>query len=75
MHNITEAEKNALEAEDVDREGAGPAVFFLLAQIYESEGHLEMAAEQIRRCLKTTAKLQESTIERRYFARLEGRQD
>jgi tetratricopeptide (TPR) repeat protein len=52
LHRLSEAEKSALKALELDRNNRDPRVHFLLAQIYEAQGDRAKEAAQLREYLK-----------------------
>ena len=71
---FAEAEKSALAAAGIATEHSSAPIYFLLAQIYEAEGHSEAAAAQVRHFLKLSTDRQESSVAKQYLATLEGQQ-
>jgi predicted Zn-dependent protease len=71
---VLEAQKNALESAQIDREHHDVAVYFLLAQIYDAQGDATDAAAQLRQFLKLTSDREQSAAAKEYLAKLEGQQ-
>jgi cytochrome c-type biogenesis protein CcmH/NrfG len=71
---VLEAQKNALESAQIDREHHDVAVYFLLAQIYDAQGDATDAAAQLRQFLKLNNDREQSAAAREYLAKLEGQQ-
>jgi tetratricopeptide (TPR) repeat protein len=74
MQRFAEAEKSAVEAAGLATEHSSAAIYLLLAQIYEAEGHSDTAAAQIRHFLKLSADREGARLAKQYLATLEGQQ-
>jgi tetratricopeptide (TPR) repeat protein len=70
LHNLSEAEKNALKASEMDKGNREPRVHFLLAQIYEAKGDRDSEANQLREYLKFVNDPAESAMVKQYLAAL-----
>jgi len=68
-----EAEKNALKAEEIDKQNLEPRVHFLLAQIYELKGDSTLEVAQLREYLKFVADPQDAAMVKKYVADLEAK--
>jgi Tfp pilus assembly protein PilF len=72
LHQLAEAEKNALKAVEIDKTRREPRTHFLLAQIYESEGKPDAEAAQLEEYLKSATDPGEVTMVKKYLADLTG---
>jgi tetratricopeptide (TPR) repeat protein len=73
LHKLSEAEKNALKASEMDKSNSEPRVHFLLAQIYEAKGDRDAEANQLREYLKFVSDPAESAMVKQYLAALQKR--
>jgi len=71
LHKLSEAEKNALKASEMDKSNSEPRVHFLLAQIYEAKGDRDSEANQLREYLKFVNDPAESAMVQQYLLELE----
>jgi tetratricopeptide (TPR) repeat protein len=71
LHRLSEAEKSALRALEIDRNNSDPRVHFLLAQIYEAEGDPAKEAAQLREYLKYVTDPADKEMVKQYLAQLE----
>jgi hypothetical protein len=74
MNNLVEAEKNALQAAEIDVNHVEPYLYFLLAKIYEREGDSSNAIVQLQQFLKHPAGRLQEDAAKRLLARLESQQ-
>jgi Tfp pilus assembly protein PilF len=73
LQRISEAEKSALDAASIDTDrNVEASVRFLLAQIYEAEGQLDLATAQLRHFMKLSTDRHEVTVAKEYLVRLEA---
>lgn len=70
LHHLTDAEKSALKAIEIDRSHSDPRVHFLLAQIYEAEGDHDKEAAQLREYLKYATGADAAMV-KQYLSKLE----
>jgi predicted Zn-dependent protease len=73
LHNIAEAEKNALRAAEIDKANSDPRVHFLLAQIYEAKGDASNEAAQLREYLKFATDPDDVAMVKQYLTEVEKR--
>ena len=71
LHNLTEAERSALRAVEIDKNHTDPRVHFLLAQIYEAKGDAANEATQLREYLKFASDPSDAAIAKQYLSELE----
>jgi predicted Zn-dependent protease len=71
LHRLSEAEKGALRALEIDRNNSDPRVHFLLAQIYEAKGDPKNEAAQLREYLKFVADPVDMAMVKQYLSQLE----
>ena len=72
LRRLSEAEKSALKAAEIDKTAREPRVHFLLAQIYEIERQPDAEAAQLEEYLKSATDPQEAAVVRKYLADLAG---
>jgi tetratricopeptide (TPR) repeat protein len=72
LHRLSEAEKNALKAAQIDKTRREPRAHFLLAQIYELERKPDAEAAQLQEYLKSATDPQEVAMVKKYLANLTG---
>jgi len=70
LHQLSEAEKNALRAAEIDKTTREPRAHFLLAQIYEIERKPDAEAAQLREYLKSASDPQDVAMVKKYLADL-----
>lgn len=70
---LSEAEKNALKAAEIDKNTREPRSHFLLAQIYEIERKPDAEAAQLREYLKSANDPQDVAMVKKYLADLAGK--
>jgi len=68
LHNLSEAEKSALKAAEIDKGNTDPRVHFLLAQIYEAKGDRTREAGQLREYLKFASDPNDISMVKRYLS-------
>ena len=73
LHRLSEAEKSALKASEIDKNNSDPRVHFLLAQIYEAKGDPANEAAQLREYLKFASDPSDAAMVKQYLADLEKR--
>ena len=73
LHRLSEAEKSALKASEIDRNNSDPRVHFLLAQIYEAKRDPANEAAQLREYLKFASDPSDAAMVKQYLADLEKR--
>lgn len=73
LNRLTEAEKNALKAVEIDKENLEARAHFLLAQIYEVKGDSAQELEQLRQYLKVVSDPQDAAMLKKYLADLEAK--
>jgi tetratricopeptide (TPR) repeat protein len=71
LHKLTEAEKSALRALEMDKTNADPRVHFLLAQIYSAKGDREKEAAQLRLYLNFATDPADIAMVNQYLSQLE----
>jgi hypothetical protein len=71
LHNLPEAEKNALRAAEIDKNNTDPRVHFLLAQIYEAKGNRADEAAQLREYLKYASDPNDVAMVKQYLSDLD----
>jgi tetratricopeptide (TPR) repeat protein len=71
LNNLVDAQKNALQAAEVDVSHNYLPLYFLLAQIYAAQGDKAAAAAQLRAALKNHNDPAQEDVARRYLAKLE----
>lgn len=75
LHRLSEAEKGALRALEIDKTNNDPRVHFLLAQIYEAKGDPKNEAAQLREYLKFVADPADMAMVKQYLSQLEKQLD
>ena len=70
LHQLPQAEKNALKAIEIDRNHTDPRVHFLLAQIYEAQGEPDKEAAELREYLKY-ANPSDAAMVKQYLSQIE----
>jgi tetratricopeptide (TPR) repeat protein len=73
LHQLPEAEKNALKAAEIDKDQREPRTHFLLAQIYEMQHKPDAEAAQLREYLKSATDPQDVAMVKKYLADLTGK--
>ena len=73
LHRLSEAEKSALKASEIDKNNSDPRVHFLLAQIYEAKRDPANEAAQLREYLKFASDPSDAAMVKQYLADLEKR--
>ena len=71
LHNLSEAEKSALRAVEIDKSNIDPRVHFLLAQIYEEKGDRSREATQLREYLKYASDPNDVSMVKNYLSEIE----
>jgi tetratricopeptide (TPR) repeat protein len=71
LNNLADAQKNALQAAEIDLNHNYLPLYFLLAQIYAAQGDRVAAAAQLRVALKNHNDPAQEEVARRYLAKLE----
>ena len=71
LNNLDDAQKNALQAAQIDLNHNYLPLYFLLAQIYAAQGDKVAAAAQLRIALKNHNDPAQEDVARRYLAKLE----
>ena len=71
LHNLADAEKSGLRAEDIDKNHHEPRVHFLLAQIYEAKHDPTNEAAQLREYLKYATNPDDVAMAKQYLSELE----
>lgn len=71
LHNLSEAEKSALRAVEIDKSNIDPRVHFLLAQIYEEQGDRSREAAQLREYLKYASDPNDISMVKNYLSEIE----
>jgi tetratricopeptide (TPR) repeat protein len=72
LNNLVDAEKDALQAAEIDVSHNYLPLYFLLAQIYAAQGDTVAAAAQLREALKNHNDPAQEDVARRYLAKLEA---
>jgi len=72
LHNLSEAEKSALRAAEIDKSNIDPRVHFLLAQIYEAKGDRISEASQLREYLKYANDPNDVSMVKKYLSEIEN---
>jgi len=72
LNQLSEAEKSARQAEEIDIEHREAGIHFLLAEIYESKGDLAAAVGEIQQFLKVNQDKQQMIEAKQYLAKLEN---
>lgn len=72
-NHLTEAKKTALQATEIDVNHNDVPLYFLLAQIYDTEGNKPEAEAQLRQILKHHVAKEQETAARQYLADLQSR--
>lgn len=73
LKQLADAEKNALKAEEIDKQNVEPRVHFLLAQIYELKGDSSKELAQLREYLKFVGDPQDEAMVKKVVADLEAK--
>jgi Tfp pilus assembly protein PilF len=73
LHQLPEAETNALKAAEIDKDQREPRTHFLLAQIYELQHEPDAEAAQLREYLKSATDPQDVAMVKKYLADLTGK--
>jgi predicted Zn-dependent protease len=73
LHNLSDADKSALKAAEIDKDNIDPRVHFLLAQIYEAKGDSTGEADQLREYLKYAGDPNDISMVKKYLSDLEKR--
>jgi Tfp pilus assembly protein PilF len=71
LNNLIDAQKNALQAAEIDLNHNYLPLYFLLAQIYAAQGDKITAAAQLRVALKNHNDPAQEEVAKRYLAKLE----
>jgi len=71
LNNLVDAEKNALQAAQIDVSHNYLPLYFLLAQIYAAQGDKVSAAAELRAALKNHNDPVQEDVAKRYLAKLE----
>ena len=71
LHRLSEAEKSALRALEIDKNNNDPRVHFLLAQIYEAKGDPKNEAAQLREYLKFVTDPADAAMVKQCLSQLE----
>jgi predicted negative regulator of RcsB-dependent stress response len=71
LNNLVDAQKNALQAAEIDLNHNYLPLYFLLAQIYAAQGDKVAAAAQLRVALKNHNDPAQEEVAKRYLAKLE----
>jgi hypothetical protein len=72
LNNLVDAQKNALQAAEIDLNHNYLPLYFLLAQIYAAQGDKGAAAAELRMALKNQNDPAQEVVARRYLAKLEA---
>ncbi|HWZ54580.1 MAG TPA: tetratricopeptide repeat protein [Verrucomicrobiae bacterium] len=72
LDNLVDAQKNALQAAEIDLNHNYLPLYFLLAQIYAAQGDKVAAAAQLREALKNHNDPAQEDVVKRYLAKLEA---
>ena len=72
LHHLSEAEKSALRAVEIDKNNADPRLHFLLAQIYEAKGDRTNEVAQLREYLKFASDANDAAMVKGYLGQLEN---
>jgi tetratricopeptide (TPR) repeat protein len=72
LNNLVEAQKNALQAAQIDLNHNYLPLYFLLAQIYAARGDKGAAAAELRMALKNHNDPAQEVVAKRYLAKLEA---
>jgi tetratricopeptide (TPR) repeat protein len=72
LNQLPEAERDALEAEGINRGHQEAPVHYLLAQIYEAKKDIASASAELKEFLKINTDKQKSDEAKNYLAKLEG---
>lgn len=72
LNNLVDAQKNALQAAEVDLNHNYLPLYFLLAQIYAAQGDKGAAAAELRMALKNQNDPAQEVVAKRYLAKLEA---
>jgi tetratricopeptide (TPR) repeat protein len=72
LNNLADAQKNALQAAQIDLNHNYLPLYFLLAQIYAAQGDKVAAAAQLREALKNHNDPAQEDVAKRYLAKLEA---
>jgi tetratricopeptide (TPR) repeat protein len=71
LNNLVDAQKNALQAAEIDLNHNYLPLYFLLAQIYAAQGDKVAAAAQLRVALKNHNDPAQAEVAKRYLTKLE----
>ena len=71
LHNLSEAERSALKAAEIDKHDIDPRVHFLLARIYEAKGDRTGEADQLREYLKYAGDPHYISMVKKYLSDIE----
>ncbi len=71
LNNLVDAQKNALQAAEIDLNHNYLPLYFLLAQIYAAQGDKASAAAQLRLALKNHNDPGQEDVAKKYLAKLE----
>lgn len=71
VHNLADAEKSGLRAEEIDKNHLEPRVFFVVAQIYEAKHDPTNEAAQLRQYLKYAKDPDDVAMVQQYLSELE----
>jgi len=72
LNNLAEAQKNALQAAQIDLNHNYLPLYFLLAQVYAAQGDKTAAAAELRMALKNHNDPAQEDVAKRYLAKLEA---
>ena len=72
LNNLPDAQKNALQAAEIDLNHNYLPLYFLLAQIYAAQGDKGAAAAELRMALKNQNDPAQEVVAKRYLAKLEA---
>jgi len=72
LNNLVEAQKNALQAAQIDLNHNYLPLYFLLAQVYAAQGDKAAAAAELRMALKNHNDPAQENVAKRYLAKLEA---
>jgi len=73
LHHLSDAEKSALKAAEIDKSNSDPRVHYLLAQIYAAQGDRLSEAAQLREYLKYATDPDDVAVVKSYLAKLDGK--
>ncbi len=72
LNNLVDAQKDALQASEIDLNHNYLPLYFLLAQIYAAQGDKAAAAAQLRIALKNHNDPKQEEVAKKYLAKLEA---